>query len=229
MKAGLALPYAILFMSIACTIVACTKGDEFSDIRNNLPPVANAGSDVSIQFPVDSAVLDGTASYDPDGTIQKISWRQIGGNDVLVVDAHAAKHKARKFSIGMYQFELTVWDNSLLSARDTVTTTILPAAGSDHSFYAKNLEWIFPWYSSLEVADIDAIVPPARPFKVFIRRGFSPDWVLVPPLSIDANNNIYEYFIETRPDGAGMYNYGSLYIFYYGLNTSDAPTVKIEF
>src|SRR5690242_3532552 len=45
----------------------------------NLPPVANAGSNISITLPVDSTVLDGSASKDPDGTIQSYSWSRVSG------------------------------------------------------------------------------------------------------------------------------------------------------
>jgi hypothetical protein len=34
---------------------------------------------------------------------------------------------------------------------------------------------------------------------------------------------------KKEPDRAGMYKFGSLYIFYFGLDVSDTPAVKIEY
>jgi hypothetical protein len=71
-------------------------------------------------------------------------------------------------------------------------------------------------------------MPSGSVFRIFIRRDTNPDWIEVYPENYVANAS-YEYYIETRPDGAGIYTYGSLYIFYYGMDTNDTPDVKIVF
>ena len=46
-------------------------------INGNKPPIANAGPDKIITLPTDSILLDGSASIDPDGTINNpiaITW-----------------------------------------------------------------------------------------------------------------------------------------------------------
>lgn len=93
-----------------------------------------------------------------------------------------------------------------------------------------DLNWIFPWYNSIEISDFSKKLPAGVSFKVYIQRGNSTDWIEVPFLVDNAGAEIkYEYFVETRPLGAGMYHYGSLYIFYYGQDVSDHPSVKIVY
>ena len=41
----------------------------------NKAPIANAGSDISVVPPAGPVLLDGTASYDPDGNITSYQWR----------------------------------------------------------------------------------------------------------------------------------------------------------
>src|SRR6185295_6471473 len=40
----------------------------------NNAPIANAGTDITIQLPTSSTTLNGSASSDADGTITKYSW-----------------------------------------------------------------------------------------------------------------------------------------------------------
>lgn len=94
----------------------------------------------------------------------------------------------------------------------------------------ENLSWIFPWYSTLEVPYFDRQLPAGALFKVFIQRGDSAEWIEVPLIKDDSDPGIkYEYFIEKRPDGAGIYAFTSLYIFYYGSDVNDKPSVKISY
>jgi hypothetical protein len=108
---------------------------------------------------------------------------------------------------------------------DTIQSPVFP---SDTIF--ENLTWIFPWYNAVEISKFTDKIPSGASFKVFIQRDHSPEWKNVPLLSDNSNPSIeYEYFVEKRPDGAGIYNFGSLYIFYYRNDVSDSPSVKIEY
>ena len=102
---------------------------------------------------------------------------------------------------------------------------------SDHQIVGKNIKWIFPWYSSLEVQNIHSYISVGAPIRVFVQRDDSDIWMEATPVANDGSGGDYEYFIEKRLDGggAGMYNYGSLYVFYYGKDTTDTPDVKVEF
>ena len=89
------------------------------------PPVANIGADEIIILPVDSVLLDGEISYDPDGYIVSYQWAKISGpSSFTIVDPTSIKTKADNLVKGVYEFELTVTDNSGLSAKDTTQITV---------------------------------------------------------------------------------------------------------
>jgi len=100
---------------------------------------------------------------------------------------------------------------------------------SDHQIVGKNIRWIFPWYSALELKNIHSYFSDGTSIKVFIQRDNSDIWMEATPVANDGSGGDYEYFIEKRPEGAGMYTYGSLYVFYYGEDTTDTPDVKVQF
>jgi len=237
MKSTSFFKLTIFLMVIGLSISSCKKENAGSDSGNNdtpaainnKPPFADAGKDTTIMLPVDSINLNGTSSYDTDGKIVKYSWRQLCHNNALIIDGQSAKTTAKNLLPGLYQFELTVTDDRGLSSRDTLKVGVLPSATTTGPNGLDNLTWIFPWYAALEINNIYSYVPHGRPFKIFIQRDSNPAWIEVPPLSANSTNTTYEYFIETRLDGAGMYSFGSLYIFYYGTETNDTPNVKIEF
>jgi hypothetical protein len=194
----------------------------------NKPPFADAGTDMVVVLPEDIVDLDGTSSFDPDGKITKFLWRQIWGANTSMPDRQSSKIRAFNLSPGMYQFELKVTDNGGLSALDTMKVEVMSPYQADNSYYFKNLNWIFPWYATLEIRNIYSYVPQGKPLKVFIQRGSDPTWLEVPPQTANSNNDTYEFFIQNSPN-SGIYNYGSLIIFYFGVDTRDTPTVKVEF
>ncbi|MCM5529388.1 PKD domain-containing protein [Parasegetibacter sp. NRK P23] len=91
----------------------------------NQAPVANAGSDITITLPVNTATLNGGASYDPDGTISTYKWSQVSGNatisnpSVMITNVTGLKE-------GTYVYELTVTDNKGATATGQVKITVLP-------------------------------------------------------------------------------------------------------
>jgi hypothetical protein len=85
----------------------------------NKPPVADAGDDQVITLPIDSVLLDGSASHDPDGSIARFQWSKVSGPSAFPV-ANIAKPLLKNLSAGTYVFELMVTDNQGLSGRDTV-------------------------------------------------------------------------------------------------------------
>lgn len=91
----------------------------------NLPPVANAGPDQAIDLPTSSVTLDGTKSYDPDGTIIAYTWIQTSGpSTAAVTNANTATPAVSGLQQGSYVFKLTVTDNQGASSSATVTITI---------------------------------------------------------------------------------------------------------
>jgi lysophospholipase L1-like esterase len=92
----------------------------------NIPPVANAGSDQVITNPLDSILLDGNASYDPDGTIVSYNWDYVGNpyNVYQFADTNQAIVRVRDLKVGTYIFQLTVTDNLGAVSTDTVSVIV---------------------------------------------------------------------------------------------------------
>jgi len=99
-------------------------------IKTNLPPKANAGADIDLQLPVRNFVtLDGMRSYDEDGRIVSVKWRQISGPGLLSLSSQESykSQVAGDFFAGMYVFELTVQDDAGATATDRVNITVKAA------------------------------------------------------------------------------------------------------
>jgi len=85
-------------------------------------PVANAGPDLSASDAdgsgSENVVLNGSASFDPDGIIASYEWRE---NGVLFATSTIA---GRDFTVGDHTVTLTVTDNGGATASDAATITI---------------------------------------------------------------------------------------------------------
>ena len=93
----------------------------------NIPPVARAGADQTISLPVDSVVLNGSASSDTDGIIVSYHWRQLSGPSQSSIGApSAAMTSVGNLVAGIYQFELAVQDDSSAIGKDTVAVFVNP-------------------------------------------------------------------------------------------------------
>ncbi len=93
---------------------------------SNQLPVANAGSAITITLPTNSVGLDGTASWDPDGSIVSYSWAKVSGpGSSTISNSTTASPSITGLVFGQYAFELTVTDNSGGKSRDQVTVTVL--------------------------------------------------------------------------------------------------------
>jgi hypothetical protein len=113
----------------------------------NIPPVANAGSGQTITAPSSSVILDGSASFDPDGSIVSYSWVLISGQgSVVISNSNKVVAGVSGLTPGSYTFQLTVTDNSGATNSDQVTVTVNAAlnkivqppvaiAGSDTTIY----------------------------------------------------------------------------------------------
>lgn len=94
----------------------------------NQPPVAFAGTDITITLPVKETSLNGSTSYDPDGTLEQYAWAWISGPTQHSLGTPAAPATTlTNLAEGIYKFKLTVTDNGGLSNRDTITVTVKPA------------------------------------------------------------------------------------------------------
>jgi ribosomal protein L14 len=90
----------------------------------NQPPTANAGADITITLPTNNVILSGSGT-DPDGTIVFYGWRNVSGPpQFTIVNANQAQTAVNNLTQGVYEFELTVTDNSGAMATDTVIVTV---------------------------------------------------------------------------------------------------------
>lgn len=88
----------------------------------NLPPVAEAGDDMTIKSDEDGVavvVLDGASSYDPDGRISK--WEWIDANERVVGKTASIKVK---IGVGTHPFRLRVTDDKGSSAEAMITVRV---------------------------------------------------------------------------------------------------------
>lgn len=88
----------------------------------NQAPVANAGSDLTITLPINSAVLNGSGS-DADGVIVAYKWTGKG----TIVDSDKPICRLSDLVEGDYVYTLQVTDDKGATATDTVTVHVLPA------------------------------------------------------------------------------------------------------
>jgi len=98
----------------------------------DVAPIANAGNDTTITLPVNSVKLDGTKSYDPDGSIVSYNWSMSSGaSGATIVNANTSTPTVVGLpSAGSYTFVLTVKDNAGLTGSASVTVTLNAGSGS---------------------------------------------------------------------------------------------------
>lgn len=95
----------------------------------NQNPVANAGADTVIVAPANTATLRGSGT-DLDGTISTYHWVKTSGPATgSITDANAATTGLTNLVEGVYEFELTVSDNSGGTGKKKVYVTVQAAAG----------------------------------------------------------------------------------------------------
>jgi poly(3-hydroxybutyrate) depolymerase len=89
----------------------------------NLPPVAVAGSDATIN--TTTYTLNSWGSYDPDGSIVAYQWRKIAGpTQYSISGAVYATANLSNLVNGTYTFELQVTDNLGAIAKDSVNINV---------------------------------------------------------------------------------------------------------
>jgi gliding motility-associated-like protein len=90
----------------------------------NTPPIANAGPDINVMLPANSAILVGSAS--DDGTIAATSWVKVSGPPSFLTNPLTTTLTASNLIAGTYVFRLTVTDDGGLTDTDEATVTVFP-------------------------------------------------------------------------------------------------------
>jgi hypothetical protein len=104
------------------------------NVTNNLPPQANAGADQTV-YQGSAVDLDGSASFDPDGTLVNQRWTQISGPPATLSDptAEIPRFTAPVVPIqgAALTFSLTVTDDAGLQSVDSCTVYVNNNTGPD--------------------------------------------------------------------------------------------------
>ena len=96
---------------------------------SNVPPVANAGANKTVTQSSAPVVLNGSGSYDPDGSIVSYSWIQVAGaGGVTIANSSTATPSIYGMLAGTYTFQLTVTDNNGATNSATITITVVAGA-----------------------------------------------------------------------------------------------------
>ncbi|KAG8520367.1 Dyslexia-associated protein, partial [Galemys pyrenaicus] len=95
--------------------------------EDNRPPLAVAGPDQELFFPVESTSLDGSQSSDDHGIVFYY-WEHVRGpSAVEMKNVHRAVATVTSLQVGTHHFRLTVKDQQGLSSTATLTVTVKKA------------------------------------------------------------------------------------------------------
>lgn len=93
---------------------------------SNQLPVAIAGSDIILTLPQSLALINGSASYDPDGNVKSYFWKRVSGPSARMFDTWRSTLRVEQMNnTGDYVFVLQVTDNQGAVGYDTVTIRII--------------------------------------------------------------------------------------------------------
>jgi len=167
-------------------------------------PVANAGEDVIVKLPDNTAMLNGSASVDPGGNDLTYSWEQVYGPNMLVFsDQSSEKPQVSSLEEGVYKVRLTVSNGSysddddlklIVSTEDNIAPTIsITSPKNDEQYIAGKSISIIANASDLDgnVSKVELFVNEAS-FGILDAEPYSWDWTDEPgeyKLSATATDN----------------------------------------
>jgi len=100
-------------------------------LKANEPPKANAGSNITVVLPLNSAALNGSGSSDADGSIADYTWTKISGPaGGVIANADIARTSVSNLVAGVYVYQLTVTDDDHATASDRVTITVIQSTAN---------------------------------------------------------------------------------------------------
>lgn len=166
----------ILVLSVF-TITSCEKNKQACCVLASGAPVPKAGNDTILALPADSVLLDGSASYDPDGKITSFLWSQAAGFPVSIKNVSKSKTMVTGFQKGTYRFALTVTDNTGVTAISSVTIQVEDTIYPPHpvGFYPykySGFSWSFTpsgWAVAGPVSSVSFSVDPAANTETLFR------------------------------------------------------------
>jgi poly(3-hydroxybutyrate) depolymerase len=121
---------------VADTVVVTVKAGSVSQPPPPTPlpitrKIPNAGPDTTITLPANSVILDGSASYNPNGVINDYEWLYVSGpKQYTIANPKSVTTKVSNLVEGTYKFRLVVWDHRWVPTDDTMQVTVKPAPNS---------------------------------------------------------------------------------------------------
>lgn len=121
-----AIPYPVLTVHVRMSIFEPIQEPPPPPPAENQAPIADAGPDQTVAAG-SRVTLDGSASYDPDGSIVSYAWKQVSGKRVKLSNADSAvagfkAPRAKRPTVLL--FELTATDDDGAIATDQVSITV---------------------------------------------------------------------------------------------------------
>ena len=122
----------------------------------NIPPVANAGQDITITLPTNNAALYGSGT-DADGTITGYNWSKVSGpGQYSISTPNQPQTNVSGLIQGTYQFELKVTDSLGAVGKDTVMIQVNGGANAQNGNLSMQQEIFGLIIPSNEVMHYDA-------------------------------------------------------------------------
>lgn len=117
----------------------------YAGALDNAPPYADAGAPVVVLLPDNTATLDGSSSYDPEGAGLSYLWEQVYGPSVIgFSDPAMASPTISNLVEGIYKCRLTVDDGTysahssvlvIVSASDNLAPFVLITSPTNNASY----------------------------------------------------------------------------------------------
>ena len=130
---------------------SATAFDEVNVVVNaaavNVNPVANAGADITVNLPTNTATVNGSGS-DADGTIATYAWTKTSGPAATMSNTNSATLLLNNLVAGIYKFRLTVTDNLGATAFDEMNVTVVSANQSPTANAGTDITIVLPTSSS---------------------------------------------------------------------------------
>ena len=137
----------------------CKKDDAGGLIRTNHPPVADAGTDITLNRVSCSSPnwvqLDASSSSDADRDKLLYKWTKISGPSCSLFNADSLVAYVSDLQPGQYTFELNVTDPNGLSSKDTVVINISGTPSPTLVDLDVNLEGSYSFNISDNVGPVD--------------------------------------------------------------------------
>jgi len=93
--------------------------------KENVPPIVNAGTDITVKLPISEVKLNGSA-IDPDGNIVSQNWKQTDGRAAKLT-ANQDLLTVSDLLVGEYVFQFSATDNQGATSISSLKVTVLPA------------------------------------------------------------------------------------------------------